>query len=104
MEAGLVEAFVKQTPVIGALLIIVVLFLRYLVHRDNSWVKAQEARDAAWATAVERQTRETIDLFNRYHGLAHEQMTVLRENSVALSHVANVIKECANGDGHPRRI
>ena len=94
MDFGVADTFIKHAPYIGAQIIIVVLFLRYLTHRDLADVKAQDRRDAAWKLEIDRSRAETAELFARYHNLAHEQMAVLRENSTALSAVVATMREC----------
>jgi len=94
MESEIASTFAKHAPYIGALILVVVVFLRYLTHRDNAWGAAQERRDATWAAAIDRQAQVTAAILDRYALISHEQMAVLRENSAALAKVATVIQEC----------
>ena len=78
MNDGLIETFVRQAPYIGALLFIVMLFLKYITTRD-------------------KEHRDQTDRMGKAHAeVMRMQMDIIRENSTAMSRVAAMMERCAS--------
>lgn len=78
MSDGLLEGFVKQIPEIGALIFIVMVFLKYITTRD-------------------REQREVLERMGKTHtDIMDRQMEIIRENSTALARVASVMESCVS--------